>query len=391
MAIIKRFHKKNGKKRIFYQAQVYVRGFRLSFKSFNTKAEAVIWHEREKKRLTKDPSELFETEKSEMFFSDCFKKYVDEAFPLLKKSTRQGYEVRFRYFSESPLFDIKMSEFKAQVVYEWINWLKKQDTINNKGRKSFLLEVRLLGTILNWYRNFVDEDFSVPITKQHRKFCYYKTVQPRRPDYYAKPEELRAFVKWLKENKEPHYWRLALFMILTGARVSEACGMCWDSLDLEKGQARVIRAMLWDKKTSKPSLEERTKTSSSVRVLLLSDELVSVLRQMREEAEEGQREESPSKTGLLFKGRRGEALTYGAIKASFNMAFKALGLSWRSTHILRHSYATVALQATGSLSAVQASLGHSSIRMTERYAKVVALLDRKTAQKTSKFFGIFNK
>jgi len=83
-------------------------------------------------------------------------------------------------------------------------------------------------------------------------------------------------------------------------------------------------------------------------------------------------------------------LTYGAIKASFNMAFKALGLTWRSTHILRHSYATVALQATGSLSAVQASLGHSSSRMTERYAKVVALLDRETVQKTSKFFGIFN-
>ena len=64
---------------------------------------------------------------------------------------------------------------------------------------------------------------------------------------------------------------------------------------------------------------------------------------------------------------------------------------YMENHILRHSYATATLQATGSLSAVQASLGHSSSRMTERYAKVVALLDRQTAQKTSKFFGIFNK
>ena len=51
MAIIKRFHKKNGKKKIFYQAQVYVRGVRLTYRSFNTKAEAVIWHEMQKKKL----------------------------------------------------------------------------------------------------------------------------------------------------------------------------------------------------------------------------------------------------------------------------------------------------------------------------------------------------
>ena len=98
-----------------------------------------------------------------------------------------------------------------------------------------------------WHRNFVDEDFNVPITKRHKQLCYYKPVPPHRPDYYAKPEELRAFIKWLRENnRNPVYWKLALFMILTGARVSEACGLCWDSVDLERGQARVIQKMGWD-------------------------------------------------------------------------------------------------------------------------------------------------
>ena len=39
---------------------------------------------------------------------------------------------------------------------------------------------------------------------------------------------------------------------------------------------------------------------------------------------------------------------------------------------------------------MQASLGHTSSRMTEKYAKVVALLNRETAQKTAEFFDIFN-
>ena len=36
-----------------------------------------------------------------------------------------------------------------------------------------------------------------------------------------------------------------------------------------------------------------------------------------------------------------------------------------------------------------ASLGHASSRMTEKYAKVVALLNRETAEKTTKAFNLF--
>ena len=273
---------------------------------------------------------------------------------------------------------------KAQVVYNWIGWLKKQETAKNNGRKSFFKEVELLRTILHWHRNFVDEDFNVPVTKKHRQLCYYKSVPPKRPDYYAKPEELRVFVRWLREHRSnPVYWRLALFMILTGARVSEACGLCWDSVDLERGQSRVIRRMAWEQRTKRPYLEETTKTNASVRVLLLSGELVEVLKVMKEESQD--------KLGLIFTDLKGEALKYNAIQSSFNASWTALKLPWRSTHILRHSYATAALQATNSLSAVQATLGHTSIRMTERYAKVIALLDRGVAEKTAKFFDIFSK
>ena len=104
-------------------------------------------------------------------------------------------------------------------------------------------------------------------------------------------------------------------MILTGARVSETCGMCWECVDLQKGQARVIRTMAWDLK-KRPYLEETTKTSASVRVLLLSDELVRILRQTKKECQ--------NQAGLLFIDRKGEALKYGAIQTSFSSGFKAL-------------------------------------------------------------------
>ena len=93
---------------------------------------------------------------------------------------------------------------------------------------------------------------------------------------------------------------------------------------------------------------------------------------------------------MVFTNGEGELLKYNAIQSAFNAGFIALNLPWRFTHILRHFYATMALIATKDLSSVQASLGHTSSRMTERYAKVVALLDRNIAQKTTKAFNLFN-
>ena len=380
MAIIKRYIKKNGQRKVCYQAQVYVKGFRLKCKTFKNKTEACVWHDKQKDQLLKNPSEFYQ-EKQSVFFSECFKQYLEEAFPLLKPATKQAYEARFRYFTKGPLSTINMEYLNAKYIHTWINWLKKHHTAKNKRRKTFRHELQLLSAILNWYRNFVDENFNIPITKQHRQLCDYKPIPPQRPDYYARPEELRLWIKWLKQNRSnPAYWRLATFMVLTGARVGEACGMLWSAMDLEQGKARVVRKIRWDHKTKRPSLEEDTKTSASVRLLILSDELIEILKQMKEENGD---------EGLLFTDKQGEALKYNAIQSAFNAGFRALKLPWKSTHILRHSYATMALIATRDISSVQASLGHTSSRMTEKYAKVIALLNRETAEKTTKAFNLF--
>ncbi|MCY4513215.1 MAG: site-specific integrase [Bdellovibrionales bacterium] len=372
MGIIKRrYRKKNQQKEnVYYRAEVYVKGVRVSARTFSTKREAVFWHEQEKHKFTLSPSSL----NDRITFKDCVERFWKDAKARMMKSTIQSYECRLTYFYKGPLADIKMSSLKGIHILEWIEWLKKHPTAKNKGRKSFIQEVNFLRTILYWYRNFLNEDFNVPITKKHRQMSFFKPIIPRRPDHYMRPEDGRQWVEWLKERRSnPVYFRLAVFMLLTGTRVGEACGLKWEEVDLEKGTARIIRRVRWDQQTKRPFLEDVTKTVQSARLLMLPEKLKDVFKEMKKEAV----------NGLVFTDAKGELLKYNAIQSSFNAGFEALNLPWRSTHICRHTFATIALMETKNLSAVQASLGHTEIRMTQRYAKTVALLSSETGEKTA--------
>ena len=371
MAIIKRQYKtkKQQKPIIYYQAEVFVKGVRVAVRNFSTKRSAIFWHEKEKEKLTFNPLKL----NDRMLFKDCVAKYWADIQTRLLPSTTQGYKSRLVYLYKGPLANIKMAELKGIKIVEWLSWLKQQPTAKNKGRKSFVKDLDFLKAILNWYKNFLNEDFNVPVTKKHREMCFFKPSAPRRPDYYIKPESVEKWVKWLKEYRSnPVYWRLAVFMLSTGARVSEACGLKWEEIDLEKGAARIIRRVRWDHFTRRPFLEEVTKTAGSARLIMLAEKLKSILQELKNE----------SKNELVFTDSKGGLLKYNAIQSAFNAGFKALNLPWRSTHICRHTYATIALMATKNISAVQASLGHTEIRTTQRYAKTVALLNHEVGEKT---------
>ena len=379
MSVIKRYKRKD--KTIFYEAVIYVRGVRVACKCFDKRSDAYIWHDKQKERLGVSPGLLKKQNRTRIFL-EAVKLYQKENLPLLTKSTQQTVEVRYNYFAKGPLAKVKMSQLNDEHIDLWLDWLKEHPTAKNPRRKSFKHELKYLNAILNWYRNFIDFSFIVPITKRHKMKCVYKPIPQRRPDHFIRPEDVRKWIKWLREHRSnPVYWRLATFMILTGARVGEACGLMWDVVDLEKGIARIIRKVSWDQRSKAPYLEERVKTKESFRIIVLPKELVKILKAIRKE--------HPNRK-LIFSDRHGYFLKYNAIQSSYNHGFMALGLPWRSTHICRHTYATMALFATRDISSVQASLGHANQKMTERYAKIVKLISSDTAEKTAKAFNLFS-
>jgi integrase len=384
MAITKRTRKlKNGKRKTVYTAEVYIRGQRQTSRTFENKSEAYSWHDRKKSELETG------NKKIEYKFSDVLELYQKQAGSKLRRSSQQSRATRLPYLESPVLSGIQMKEFRAESIDRWIDWLLKHPTKDNPGRKSFKHELKYLAVVLNWYRNDIDAEFSVPILKRHRRRVHFKNVSERRSDYFVRPEDIQEWIIWLKDHRQPVYPRLALFMVLTGIRVGEATGLLWDAIDLRHKNAQIFRTVSWDHSTREPYLMNSTKTKESTRVVILPEVLVDVLRVMKAEAlkEVGSDKKKLLRTPL-FQSRAGKLLKYNAIQSAFNAGFRALELPWRSTHICRHTFATLALFATKDMASVQASLGHRSIQVTEKYAKAVALLSHDNAEKTADVIGV---
>ncbi len=117
MSVIKRIRKNQDSKTTFYTAEIYVGGVRLQSKTFENASAAHVWHDREKIRLENgNPNEAINS----LDFRECFERYKREAFTCLRKSSQQSMAIRFRYFTEGTLNDVKMADFSDRTVDDWL-------------------------------------------------------------------------------------------------------------------------------------------------------------------------------------------------------------------------------------------------------------------------------
>jgi integrase/recombinase XerD len=74
----------------------------------------------------------------------------------------------------------------------------------------------------------------------------------------------------------------------------------------------------------------------------------------------------------LFYGRKDRALSYEAARCIFKKCLQKAGLQYSgySLHCLRHSFATDLLNATMPLECLRELLGHCSLEITRRYARL---------------------
>ncbi|MED4292438.1 tyrosine-type recombinase/integrase [Priestia megaterium] len=197
-------------------------------------------------------------------------------------------------------------------------------------------------------------------------------------------EELIRFLQFSKIENVPYS---ALFFVCgyTGLRRGEMLALKWQDINFEKGTLHVQRNLIYREGNFSYG---PLKTESSNRVIKLDDETLRVLSQHKKRQSELKLLYGPrySQEDLIFCREDGQAIYPRTMTTIFNRVIKKAEVPKIRFHDLRHTHATLLLEAGVSLKEVQERLGHSSIKMTgDIYAHVTDEMKSNTSKKFSEY------
>ncbi|WP_409332029.1 site-specific integrase [Trujillonella humicola] len=152
---------------------------------------------------------------------------------------------------------------------------------------------------------------------------------------------------------------LVAFLMATGLRIGEACGLAWDAVDLGAGTVEVRAAAV--RVRGQGLVVKTTKTDAGTRTLALPLWCVAMLRERASRLDldgigPGNHPVFPAPLG----GWRDPSNT----QADLREAFTTAGFDWLTSHIFRKTVATLMDQAGLSSRAAADQLGHANTSMT---------------------------
>jgi len=210
----------------------------------------------------------------------------------------------------------------------------------DRGLKASTVKMRLR-TLNAFLRYLIERDVIRPEVLSRRMIIKVPDSLPRAMD----PEEIRHLISVIDTIRNR---AMILVLLRTGMRIGELLNTLVSEVNLKERKIEIYEA-------------EKTRIG---RVVYLSDDAIGALKAWLKKRD-------PHKA-YLFYGQGRHMLTYPAARAMFVKYLDRAGLSHKgySLHCLRHTCATELLNAGMRLECVQQLLGHSSIEMTRRYARL---------------------
>jgi integrase len=190
------------------------------------------------------------------------------------------------------------------------------------------------------------------------------------------PEQLVAFLEHVRDHRLSPAIRLTA---MTGMRRGEVLGLRWSDLDSVTGRLSIQRARLsiaYEVVVSEP------KTAKGRRSVALDAETVIQLREHRKRQLEERMAagELWHDSDAVFTDELGRPIHPDRFTKLFATLVESSGLERLTPHGLRHTHATLALQANRNPKVVSERLGHANVSITlDTYSHVTPTLEQDVA------------
>jgi integrase/recombinase XerD len=193
-----------------------------------------------------------------------------------------------------------------------------------------------------------------------------KRVRIKLPDYLPRaidPEDVKRLLSVIDPVRDR---AMILMLLRTGMRIGELLDLRLSDLDLNDGRVLIYEA-------------QKTRVG---RVVYFSEDAARALS-----AWLGKRDQSKN---LVFYAQGRESLGYAGARAMFVKHVKRAELSGKgyTLHCLRHTFASELLNAGMRLECLQQLLGHTSLDVTRRYAR---LTDKTREEEYFRAMGVIER
>lgn len=300
----------------------------------------------------------------------------------VKPKTFQKYESCFRLYVFPHLGKKKLTTLTTAMIQSLINDLS--DGVH-RGEKS----EKLSSSTIRTTRRYLIEslDYAVNndlITKNPAKLTKPPRLE-KREIHPLTSDEVTLLLNAMKQqvktamdgyNFIPYYasYIAVLLAVTTGMRLGEVFGLCWDCVDFKRNTIAVMRTV---NTGQKERISNNTKTRTSRRSIQVSPHVMEELQLYQQKQSEfalflGDKWH-PMVPQPLITGIYGNLLHTSNFKSRYFIPIlKKLHLEDITFHDLRHTHATLLMQAKVNPKIVQERLGHSTITLTlDTYSHLV--------------------
>jgi integrase len=188
-------------------------------------------------------------------------------------------------------------------------------------------------------------------------------------------EQLAAFLESQRDDGLYGLWHV---LAMTGLRRGEALALRWSDLDLEAGRLSVRRSLVPEGKTM---VVHEPKTARGRRLVALDHETVEVLKAQAVRQLEQSAGADSDGSDWVFTDEAGAVLHPWLVSRLFRAAVKRAMLPDIRLHDLRHTHATLALQAGVHPKVVSERLGHATVAITlDTYSHSIPVLHEEAAE-----------
>lgn len=182
---------------------------------------------------------------------------------------------------------------------------------------------------------------------------------------YLDDQQAKKLVELLKEA--PNIYRRAiLLLLLTGMRRGELLGLEWPDIDWTNKCIHIRRTSQY--LPGKGIFTDTTKTKSSNRIVLISEQVINVLREqlLWQQLQSGRLGDAWANSGRIIVSEDGSPMHPDRLTRWFARFIAGTDLPPIHIHSLRHTYASLCISKGVPITEVSEQLGHANVATTAR-------------------------